>query len=126
MITPGAILIDKDALHPICFELQDDVRGSFWHSISRRLTPHQLEQELVAAGWTFFYMANVIKATVFGFDRTKMINIAVQRLIEGVRLEHCNCLEIQDVTEHSFFGIPYVTVRCHPRHIQRGLVFAGQ
>lgn len=30
------------------------------------------------------------------------------------------------MTSHSFLRIPYVSVSAHPRHIQRGMVFAGE
>ena len=126
MINPGTILIERDALRPQCFQLEDDPQPNAWPSVKHRLTPHELEKELTGTGWTFFYMAGQIKTTAFGFNRAKTIGAALRRLIRNVRLQKCNCLEIDGVQTHSFLGVPYVTLSAHPRHIQKGIVFAGQ
>ena len=126
MITPGTILIEKDALHPQCFQLARDSSPNAWMAVTHNLTPHELETELSTAGWTFFYMASAIRRTAFGFNREKMIDAALQRVITNVRLQRCNCLEIDEVGTHSFLGMPYVSVSAHPRHIQKGMVFSGQ
>jgi hypothetical protein len=85
-----------------------------------------LEKELASTGWTFFYMASAIHATAAGFNREKAIDSALQRVIAGARLQHCNCIEIDEVSAHSFLGIPYVSVSAHTRHIQKGMIFSGQ
>jgi hypothetical protein len=126
MMTSGTILIEKDAPRPQCFQVEDDSCPNAWLSVKHNLTPHELEKELATAGWTFFYMAGAIKTTAFGFDRAKMIHAALKRLITSVRLQKCNCLEIDGVATHSFLGMPYLSVSVHPRHIQKGLVFSGQ
>ena len=126
MITSGTILIEKDALHPQCFQLEDGSSPNAWMTVKHNLTSHELEKELATAGWTFFYMAGSIRATAFGFDRARMINAALMRVITNVRQQRCNCLEIDDVATHSFLGMPYVSVSAHPRHIQKGMVFSGQ
>jgi hypothetical protein len=36
-----------------------------------------------------------------------------------------HCLEIEDVETRSFWGIPYVSVSGHARHIQKGVVFCA-
>jgi hypothetical protein len=54
------------------------------------------------------------------------IDSALQRVIAGARLQHCNCIEIDEVSAHSFLGIPYVSVSAHTRHIQKGMIFSGQ
>jgi hypothetical protein len=57
------------------------------------------EEEMREAGWTFFFMAGEIKATVFGFDRRKTLRAALKRLIAGVKSQHCNSIEITRVDE---------------------------
>ena len=126
MITSGTILIDKNAPHPPCFQLRDHAYTSAWMSVSHHLSTRDLEEELSATGWTFFYMASAIRASAFGFDRVKMLNAALRRLIANVKLQKCNCLEIDSVSNSSFLGIPYVSVSSHPRHVQKGMVFSGQ
>ena len=126
MFTSGTILIEKDALRPQCFRLEDESCPNAWMSVKHNLTPHELETNLSTTGWTFFYMASPIRATAFGFNRAKTIHAALKRVITGVRQQRCNCLEIDDVATHSFLWIPYMSVSAHPRHIQKGMVFSGQ
>ena len=86
---------------------------------------HQLEEKLSAAGWRFFLMAGAIKTIGFGFARRTMIQAALKRLIAAVKLQKCNCLEIDTIAMRSFLGMPYVCLSAHSRHIQSGLVFAN-
>jgi len=123
MITSGTVLIEKDALHPQCFQVQGDSRPQAWMPVKFSLTPRELEKELSATGWTFFFLATVIKATAFGFDRARATHEALKRVIETVRRRNCNCLQILRVEEHAFLGIPCVSVSAHPRHIQKGMNF---
>src|SRR5438105_4723594 len=123
MLTPGTILIQKDALRPPCFQFEDPSSPNAWMTVKRPITAQERETELAATGWTFFYMANQIRTTAFGFDRPRMIDAALKRIITSVRQERCNCLEIGDVAMHSFLGMPYVSLSAHPRHIQKGMVF---
>lgn len=125
MIAPGTILIDGNAGHPACFQLEDDSFPNAWLAVTHKLTPRALEDELWTAGWTFFYMAHAIKATSFGFDHASMVQSALQHVISDVRRQKCNCLEIDAVASHSFFGLRYVNVYAHARHIQKGVVFSG-
>jgi hypothetical protein len=125
MLTPGSVLIEKDAQRPRCFQIQDDSLPDAWMSVTHNLTPHELERELSNTGWTFFYMASAIRRRAFGFDRQKMTQAALKRVIANVRQLRCNCLEIDGVATHSFLGIPYVSVSAHPRHIQRDMLFSS-
>ena len=126
MIKSGTILIEKQALRPEFFRIEDAWSANAWTSVSHNLTPRELEKELSIAGWTFFYMAGAIRTTAFGFDRVRMMGAALKRLITNVKLQKCNCLQIDKVAMHSFLGLPYMSISAHPRHIQKGMVFVGQ
>jgi len=41
--------------------------------------------------------------------------------IKYVQAEKCNCVEFDQTTEKSIFGLPYTSVSIHSRHIQEGL-----
>ena len=125
MIKSGTILIERSALRPQVFQLEDAWSANAWTSVSHNLTTPELEKQLSIAGWTFFYMADAIRTTAFGFDRAKMIGAALRRLIKNVKLQKCNCLQIDDVSMHSFLGLPYMSISAHPRHIQKGMVFVA-
>lgn len=123
MITPGLLLIEPGAPRPRCFEVDAHPYPNAWRSIQCTLTPQQLEKELSATGWTFFFMAGPLRVTAFGFDREKTVYAALKRGIRAVRQLRCNCLQIENVEMHSFLGIPYVSLSIRPRHIQKGLLF---
>jgi len=122
-ISLGAVLVEKSAHLPEPFRLEGDAAASGWARLANNLDGRQLEQELAAEGWTFFYLAGRIRATAFGFGREKLVRTALKRLIAKVKLETCNCLEIDEVAAKSFLGMPYVSLSGHSRHIKKGLVF---
>jgi hypothetical protein len=124
LITPGTLFMERDAPRPSCFQVQDDAHRTGWLPVKYDRGVLELDAELSRRGWTFFYMANVIRKTALGFDRDKGVSAALKRVIGSVREEGCNCLQIDTVETHSFFGIPYVSVSAHPRHIQKGMVFS--
>ena len=83
------------------------------------------EKTIQEAGWTFFFMAGEVKATVFGFDKQKSLRTALKRLIANVKAQHCNSIEITQVVAKSFLSVPYVSVSAHARHLQEGNRFSG-
>jgi hypothetical protein len=125
MIMSGGLLIERDALLPRCFEVEPGSHPKGWIFIKQTLTSQQLEKELSATGWTFFFMAGAIQATAFGINREKMLYAALNRGIKAVRQLGCNCLQIESVERLSFLGFPYVSLSVRPRHIQKGMLFAG-
>lgn len=125
-IGPGAILVQQSTLLPEPLRLEDGSDGTGWSRVEDNPDGRQLEKKLTDAGWTFFYMAGNIRTLGFGFDGQMMIQAALKRLITAVTLQRCNCLEIDDVAMHSFWGMPYASVTAHSRHIQKDMVFSGK
>ena len=82
-------------------------------------------KKLQEAGWTLFFMAGEIKVTVLGSGK-ETLRRALKRLIIKVKAQQCNGMEIVQVTESSFLGVPYASISVHPRHLQKGLVFSGR
>ena len=77
-----------------------------WVPVKSSLDPYDLEKEFAALGWTFYYMAGKVKATVYGFDRQQALDKALARLIAGAMRQKCNCLEIDEVATRAFLGPP--------------------
>jgi len=125
-MSPGAILVKKSALLPELVRLESDSDGTGWARVANPSDGQQLEKNLAVAGWTFLYMAGAIRTTAFGFERQRMIHAALKRLLKTVTQQRCNCMEIDDVATHSFWGLPYVSISAHSRHIQKGMVFCGE
>ena len=125
-IIAGDILVEKSALLPEPLQLGSDLAGNGWARVASNHHGHEFEKKLAAAGWTFFFMAGAIRTIGFGFGRPAMIQAALQRLTAIVRLQKCNCMQIEDVQTHSFLGLRYVSISAHSRHIQPGLAFQCQ
>jgi hypothetical protein len=102
MITTGTLLIEKGTSVPQFFSIGTESYPNAWMQVITNRSFPEFEKELATAGWTFFYMAGEIRTIAFGFDRQKMIDAALRRLIANVRLQKCNCLEIDKVAAHSF------------------------
>jgi len=122
-IEAGSILIEKGTPMPNSWLPQGGPGSNGWISVGK-LDKAGLEASIQQAGWTFFYLAGEIRATVFGFDEQETVRKAVKRLITSVKAQHFNCLEITGVAMSSFLGVPYATVAGHARHIQEGLVLS--
>src|SRR5690242_421954 len=122
-ITAGSILVAGGTHLPASLLLPSESESSGWAAIKDvRAT---FEKTIQESGWTFFFMAGEIKATVFGFDRQKSLRVALRRLIADVKSQRCNSIEITQVTSKSFLNVPYVSVFAHVRHLQKGLLFSG-
>jgi len=123
VIEAGSILIERGTLIPDSWLPQGEPYFNNWISVDKR-DRSALEASIHKAGWTFFYLAGEIRATVFGFDKHKTVLRAVRRLITSVKAQHLNGLEISQVSMSSFLGVPYATVAGHARHIQKSLVLS--
>jgi hypothetical protein len=123
-IAAGSVFINEDAQLPSSVLLQRDPHSSGWAEVTN--VRSTFGKEIPDAGWTFFFMAGEIKTTVFGFDREKALGTALSRLIDNVKGQNCNCIEITQITDKSFLKLPYVSVSAHPRHLQKGQTFSGQ
>src|SRR5205085_1285605 len=122
-IKAGTILIEDGTLLPESLQLESEAYSTGWTSVSNIRS--EFENTINHAGWTFFFMAGMIQATVFGFDKQKAVSTAVRRIITDVEWQKCNCLEITGVTLKSFLGVPYACVSAHSRHVQASPVFSG-
>jgi len=122
-ITAGSILLDRNIHLPNSILLDSAPDSNGWVTLNG--TRPAFEKEVDDGGWTFFYMAGAIKATVFGFDREKILRAALRRLITNVKSHKCNAIEIHQVAVKSFLKLPYVTVSAHARHLQKGLTFSA-
>ena len=124
MIAPGNLFMERDVPRPRVFQAQDDAHQSGWAPVRFNTTRRELDTELSKLGWTFFFMANVIRKSVLTVDRDKGITAALKRVIAEVREDGCNSLQIEAVEAHSWFGISRVQCSAHPRHLQKGECFS--
>ncbi|HZP16722.1 MAG TPA: hypothetical protein VFB00_02060, partial [Terriglobales bacterium] len=70
-------------------------------------------------GWNFFFMAGEVKAMFFGAIGARKIQNALKRILEKVRRQDFNCLEVTGIAAKRFLGLRYAVVSAHSRHVQR-------
>jgi len=80
---------------------------------------HTLDRKIHAAGWNFFFMAAEVKVMFLGSLGTVKIQNALKRILEKVKPQQFNGLEITQIVARRFLGVPYVTVSAHSRHMQQ-------
>jgi hypothetical protein len=78
-----------------------------------------LERNLRGAGWNFFFLAETVQTMVWGHGGERTVRRALRRVLAKVKLLKFNCLEITEITQKRFLGLPYVHVSAHSRHIQK-------
>jgi hypothetical protein len=78
-----------------------------------------LDRKIHAAGWNFFFMAAEVKVMFLGSVGAVKIQNALKRILEKVKLQEFNGLEVTQIVAGRFLGVPYVTVSAHSRHMQQ-------
>jgi hypothetical protein len=116
-IKTGIILIKDGTFLPDALQFESEPCATGWRLV-KNLNGYGLDRKLHEAGWTFFYLAGEIKATIFGFDEQKTVHRAVKRILANLKSEKFNSFEITQVDAKRFLGLPYASVRAHPRNIQ--------
>lgn len=120
-ISAGSILVAESAHLPRSLQPESGAYLNGWAKVQNPRST--FEKTVQDEGWTFFFMAGEIRATVFGFDRPKALRTVLQRLIADVNSQHCNSIEIMSVVDKSFLKVPYLSVTAHPRHLQKSGMF---
>jgi len=121
-IQTGTILIENTFVGPREFLLESDLHSSGWRSV-RGVDSYELGRSIGRVGWTFFYMANEVRAGAFGGSQERAQHRALQHVLAGVTLENCNCFEISSVRSKKFLGLQHVRVAGHARHVQKSMFF---
>ena len=121
-IQVGTMLIQDGTRMPPTVVVNAEHYVAGWSSITGS-TSAQLGRRIEKAGWTFFYMAGEIRSSAFGFNDRSRVARAIGHLINAVKLENCNGLEITRVRQGSFLGLPYTSLVAHARHIQESCSF---
>jgi hypothetical protein len=114
------ILFKEDAVLPPNVSIASEAFLPGWR-VASSIDRYALARKIEGAKWNFFYLDGEIKATVLGRDRSGTLRRAVNRILakpEGLRF---NSLEIKKVASRWFFGIPFLSVTAHARHIQEGI-----
>jgi hypothetical protein len=88
-------------------------------SLLKVLDGQALGRKIHAAGWNFFFMAEEVKTIFIGSIGAVKIHNALRRILDKVKQQQFNGLEVTQIVARRFLGVPYVTVSAHSRHIQQ-------
>lgn len=115
-IQVGTVLIEDSPLIIQLFGSESEVCSGNWSVV---LDGFALNRKIRAAGWNFFFMAAEVRVMFFGGVATKRVQNAVRRILEKVKQQHFNSLEVTGIVAKRFLGVPYTVVSAHSRHIQQ-------
>jgi hypothetical protein len=120
----GAILIEEWPLMTQVLGLESEPYSGNW-SLVKVLDGSALDRKIRASGWNLFFMAAEVKTMFFGALGAKNIENALKRILEKVKQQHFNGLEVTKIVAKRFLGVPYTIVSAHSRHIQQSCYLHG-
>ncbi|MFN0108475.1 MAG: hypothetical protein ACKVZH_06435 [Blastocatellia bacterium] len=120
-IKSGALLISDGVTLPTSMRIETEPYAYGWRLV-KNFNLKDFNQMINQAGWNFFYIAGAIETNAFGSDEKKTIRKAIKQVMAKLRSKNFNCLEITLVEAKRSFGMPYVSVSAHSRHIQKSIV----
>jgi hypothetical protein len=115
----GTIFIEDRPLIMRPLDLKSESYSGAW-GVLQSHTGSTLDQKIRGTGWNCFFMAAEVKASVFGGLAAKSIRRALKQIFAKVKDPDFNCLEVTKIIEKRFWGMPYITICAHSRHIQQG------
>jgi hypothetical protein len=97
-IQVGSILIEESPRMTQVLGLESEPYSGNWRLV-KVLRGFALDRKIRASGWNFFFMATEVKARIFGALGTNKIQKALKRILEKVKGQHFNSLEVTDRRE---------------------------
>jgi hypothetical protein len=121
-ISAGTLLVKEGTPTPLPLQFNTSACSPGWLAISHE-SRSQLGKDMAGAGWTFFFMAGEIQANGLGLSTGARMSRALAQIIDSPKNLDCNCLEILEVKQRSFLGLPYLSLSARSRHIQKSCSF---
>jgi hypothetical protein len=118
IVQVGAILMKNWPEMKKLIGLESEPYSGQW-TLLKTLDASALDRKIHAAGWNFFFMATEVKVMFFGSLGAAKVQNALKRILEKVKRQHFNALEVTAIATRHFLGVPYVTVSAHSRHMQQ-------
>ena len=114
----GAVLIEESPRMTEVLGLESEPYWGNWRRV-KVLDGFSLDRKIRASEWNFFFMATEVKAMILGALGADKLHNALKRILEKVRGQHFNSLEVTGIVERRFLGLPYTIVSAHSRHVQQ-------
>jgi hypothetical protein len=119
-IKAGSILVKESALLPKGLQFESEPCTPGWRLV-KDFDGYGLDRKIQCTGWTFFWLAEEMKAIAFGIDGQTMVRGAIKRILANSESERFNSLQITRMVSNHFLGVPYAVVYAHRRHIQESI-----
>ncbi len=117
----GTILVSG---WPPLFDLETEAYSGSWSQV-KFLDGAALDRKVRAAGWNFFFIASEARAIFVGATGAKKLGDALTRLLEKLKPQNFNGLEVTGIVRKKFMGFPYTVVSAHSRHLQSSCYLHG-
>jgi hypothetical protein len=117
-IQVGAVLMKDWPGMKKLLGLESEPYSGQW-TLLKALDVCALDRKIHAAGWNFFFMASEVKVIFLGSLGAAKVQHALKRILDKVKQQHFNGLEVTAIVTRRFLGVPYVTVSAHSRHMQQ-------
>ena len=117
-IQVGTVLMKEWPGMTQLLNLESEPCSGEW-SLLKVLDGFALDRKIHPAGWNFLFMAAEVKVIFFGSLGVGKIRKALKRIIEKVKQQQFNGLEVTEIVARRFLGVPYVTLSAHSRHMQQ-------
>jgi hypothetical protein len=120
-IKMGAILIEGKTCLPDSLLFESERVSNGWILV-RNIDRYRLERRIRDAGWAFLAGREEFKAGVFGFNVEKTTRRALHQVVQHLKSETFNCLEVTEVAINRFLGLPHVSISARPHCIRQSAV----
>ena len=120
IVQVGSILIHAWPAMTTLFGMESEPYCEGW-SVVNTFNGFAMDHRVHEAGWNFFFMATEVKVIFLGVQGTEKIHSALMRILEKVRGQDFNCLEVTAIVTKRFLGVSYTMVAAHSRHIQQSV-----
>lgn len=119
-IREGTIMVREGTQYPGGLQLESTSFSPGWRSITS-LDGHAMDRKMHDAGWTFFYLAGENNVTVFGSDCPDTLRRAIKKILDPLKSQSFNSLEVTRITFKQYLGMTFATVSFHMRNLQEGM-----
>jgi hypothetical protein len=114
----GCMFVVNGLILPPSLRFEGQPYSNGWRLL-RSLKSSEIDAEVRGCGWNFFFMAELMKRTVFGLARGSALKRAARKILSQTRVDAFNAVEITGITARRFLGLHCVTVRAHCRSLQK-------
>jgi len=115
----GSTLVVDSSMLAQVFLVPSEPYANSWSMITTDAEA-SLADKISAKGWHLFFIASQIKAIALGGISSPRLHGALRRILKKVRRENFNCVEVTQIKPKHFWGIPYLSIVAHSRHLQVG------